>query len=173
MADFIVALKRKKPKAQRKVFDDYGGYLFRICFRYLGQKELAEDVLSQVFLKIFERISETDIKEEYKFKAWAKKIAINECLQEIRKTTYFTEPLEIIEEIQASNLQTDQELLEKDLIQMVLNLPIGYRTVFSLYAIEGYSHQEIASQLAISVGTSKSQLSKARNLLKKQLADFK
>ncbi len=169
MADFIAGLKRKKPKAQRKAFDEYGGYLFRICYRYLGQKEWAEDILSQVFLKIFERIADTDISEEYKFKAWAKRIAINECLQEIRKCTVFTNSLELLEEVPESAQATDDELLEEDVVQIIETLPLGYRTVFSLYVIEGYSHQEIAKKLAISEGTSKSQLSKARSILKKEL----
>ncbi len=166
---FLADLKRKKPKAQRKAFEVYGGYLFRICSRYLGQKELAEDVLSQVFLKMFEHIATTNIVEEHKFKAWAKRIAINECLQEIRKQTLFTESLEMAEMTIPAEVATDSDLLREDIVQFIQKLPLGYRTVFSLYVIEGYSHQEIAERLGISEGTSKSQLSKARVILKTAL----
>ncbi len=169
ISTFLSELKRQKPKAQRKAFDNYGGYLFRICFRYLGQKELSEDILSQVFLKIFEGIGDTDISEEHKFKAWMKRIAINECLQEIRKRTVFESSLESVEEVKEAAIATDDELLKEDVLRIIQRLPLGYRTVFSLYAVEGYSHQEIAEKLAISEGTSKSQLSKARKLLKAQL----
>lgn len=169
ISKLLADLKRKKPKAQRRAFDQYGGFLFRICFRYLGQKELAEDILSQVFLKIFDKIADTDIVEEHKFKAWIKRIAINECLQEIRKRTLFTDSLEVAESTLFIDTQTDSELLKEDIMQFIQKLPIGYRTVFSLYAIEGYSHGEIAERLGISEGTSKSQLSKARAILKTEL----
>lgn len=169
----IKDLKQQRSDAQRQVFEAYVDYLFKVCYRYLSHREKAEDVLSQVFIKIFEHIAFTDIEEEGKLKAWMKRIAINECLQEIRKNDVFADSMELYEEVKESEIEADQELMEEDLVNVVLQLPVGYRTVFSLYVIEGYSHQEIAEKLAISVGTSKSQLSKARNLLKEQLMNLK
>ena len=169
MRDHIKALKKKKPKAQQQLYTNYADYLYRICYRYLKSKEQAEDILSQTFLNIFDKIDKTDITEEYALKAWMKKIAINQCLMELRKRIQFPPTLELIECIEESGIRSDEHLLEKDLIQMVLNLPDGYRTVFSLYVIEGYKHEEIAKQLKISIGTSKSQLNKARKLLKEKI----
>jgi RNA polymerase sigma-70 factor (ECF subfamily) len=168
--NLIKALKKNKPKAQQKAFNMYADYLFRICYRYLNNRERTEEVLSQTFLKIFNEVHKTDITEEVKLKAWMKKIAINQSLMEIRKSVQFSQSLELIEEIEESEITSDEHLLENDLIQMVLDLPDGYRTIFSLYAIEGYKHEEIAQKLNISVGTSKSQLSKARKLLKAMIS---
>jgi len=164
--NLIKSLKRNKPKAQQKAFNLFADYLFRVCYRYLNNRERTEEVLSQTFLNIFNEIHKTDITEEAPLKAWMKKIAINQSLMEIRKRVQFSQTLELIEEIEESEITSDEHLLENDLIQMVLDLPEGYRTIFSLYAIEGYKHEEIAKKLSISVGTSKSQLSKARKLLK-------
>lgn len=169
MKNLIKALKKNKPKAQEKLFSKYADYLFRICYRYLNNRELCEEVLSQTFLNIFNAIAKTDISEEHMLKAWMKKIAINQSLMEIRKNSRFSPTLELIDDREESEITSDELLLEGDLIQMVLNLPPGYRTVFSLYAIEGYKHDEIAQKLDISVGTSKSQLSKARRLLKEMI----
>lgn len=169
MKKLIKALKNKKPKAQEQLFKQYADYLYRICYRYLNNRDLCQDVLSQSFLNIFNSIEKTDIQEEHVLKAWMKKIAINQSLMEIRKNTKFSNTIELIEDIEESVLTSDEKLLEDDLIQMVLNLPDGYRTVFSLYAIEGYKHEEIAQKLNISTGTSKSQLSKARKLLKEMI----
>jgi len=165
----IKALKKKHPKAQKQLFDSYAGYLYRICFRYLSNRELSEEVLSQAFLNIFNHIERTDIMDEKPLKAWMKKVAINQSLMELRKNIRFTHTLDLIEEIEEAPITTDEQLLEDDLIQMVLNLPDGYRTIFSLYVIEGYTHEEIAQQLNISTGTSKSQLCKARRILKEKI----
>ena len=169
MKKLIKALKNKKPKAQEQLFKQYADYLYRICYRYVNNRDLCQDVLSQSFLSIFNSIEKTDIQEEHVLKAWMKKIAINQSLMEIRKNLRFSDTLELIEDIEESELTSDEKLLEDDLIQMVLNLPDGYRTVFSLYAIEGYKHEEIAQKLNIAIGTSKSQLSKARRLLKEMI----
>lgn len=169
MRNLIKSLKRNKPKAQREIFNRYADYLFRISYRYLNNKELAEEVLSQSFLNIFNKVHKTDISEEAALKAWMKKVVINQSLMEIRKKVQFTQSLELVENMEESEISSDEHLLESDLIQMVLELPDGYRTVFSLFAIEGYKHEEIAEKLSISVGTSKSQLSKARKLLQEMI----
>ncbi len=144
------------------VFQQYGDYLYRICFRYMGNRDDAQDALSKGFLNVFTKVAETDISEELVLKAWMKKVMINQCLMELRSRKLFYSELELIEEIEESPIYADSHLMEEDLVQMVLKLPDGYRTVFSLYVIEGYKHEEIAENLGISVGTSKSQLRKAR-----------
>ncbi len=166
MKKLIHDLKKNSSKAQRKLFVIYSDYLYRICFRYLCNRDDAHDVLSQSFLNIFNKISETDIQEEVVLKAWMKRIAINQSLMQLRKRKMFFMELDLIEEIEESPLTTDGNLLEDDLVNMLLSLPDGYRTVFSLYVIEGYKHDEIAEKLGITVSTSKSQLRKARLQLK-------
>lgn len=169
MKKLIQELKKKNSKSQQKLYGLYGDYLYRICFRYLCNRDDAHDALSQSFLNIFNKISETDIEEEVVLKSWMKRIAINQSLMELRKRKMFFMELELIEEIEESPLTTDENLLEDDLVNMVLSLPDGYRTVFSLYVIEGYKHEEIAKKLGVTVSTSKSQLRKARLQLKRMI----
>ncbi len=166
MNKLIKELKKKQSKAQHKAFQLYGDYLYRICFRYMGNPEDAHDVLSKSFLNIFDHINNTTIENEIVLIAWMKKITINQCLMQLRKRKLFFTELELIEDKEESQLTSDEKLLEEDLINMILNLPDGYRTVFSLYIIEGYKHEEIAEKLGITISTSKSQLRKARLQLK-------
>ncbi len=162
MNKFIRDLKRKKSKAQYLLFQEYGDYLYRICFRYMGNRDDAQDSLLKGFLSIYTKVADTDIDEMIVLKAWMKKVVVNQCLMELRKRKLFYTELELIEDIEESPMCSDSHLLEEDLIRMVLALPDGYRTVFSLYVIEGYKHEEIAEQLGVTVNTSKSQLRKAR-----------
>ncbi len=171
MKKIIKLLKQQKPKAQEKIFQLYADYLFRVCYRYLKNRESAEDVLSQAFIKIFSEIKNTDITEEVQLKNWMKRIAVNEALMLIRSSVKFARQTELTAIADNSEIDSETELLEADLTAMVMNLPAGYRTVFSLYAIEGYQHHEIARQLNISAGTSKSQLSKARKMLRQMIEE--
>lgn len=166
MSKLIRDLKKKKRKAQSQAFELYCDFLFKVAYRYLKETHLAEEVVSQAFYNIFEKINQTDIESEGAFKAWCRKVTINQALMELRKQVRFQSDVSLIEEKEESPLQTDSHIHEEDIIKMVLNLPDGYRTIFNLYVIEGYSHKEIAEMLSISEGTSKSQLSKARKLLK-------
>lgn len=163
-------LKKKKRKAQHQLFQQYADYLYRVSFRYMGNRDDANDVLSKSFFSIFNKVEHTDIQEETIFKAWIKKVTINQCLMELRKRKIFYMELELIEEIEESPLKADDNLLEEDLVRMILTLPDGYRTVFSLHVMEGYKHEEIAEKLEITVNTSKSQLRKARLQLKEMIA---
>ncbi|WP_158027263.1 RNA polymerase sigma factor [Labilibacter marinus] len=169
MKKLLKDLKKKNHRAQHKLFQSYGDYLYRICYRYMGNRDDAHEVLSQSFVNIFNKIGDTDIEEEIVLKAWMKKVAVNQSLMELRKRKIFYAELNVIEDIVEAPLTSDENLLEEDLVQMILELPDGYRTVFSLYVIEGYKHEEIAEKLAITVSTSKSQLRKARLQLKQMI----
>lgn len=171
MKKLLKDLKKKRSKAQFEVFERYSDYLFKVAYRYLKETQLVEEVVSQAFLNIFEKIALTDIQEEQAFKAWARKITINQALMEIRRHIRFQDNISLIDHIEESPVRTDQHLHEEDIVKMVLQLPDGYRTIFNLYVIEGYTHKEIGAMLSISEGTSKSQLSKARKLLKTYLQD--
>lgn len=165
MTELINALRHGNHKAQKMLYDIYLNYLFHVCYKYLRNKMLCEDVLSQVFLNIFQNIGKTNIQTEVVLKAWMRKICVNEALMEIRKRKWVDNVVDVENYEGESPLMTDSELNNSDLIKMVMSLPNGYRTVFCLYVIEGYNHAEIAKQLGISEGTSKSQLYKARTCL--------
>lgn len=165
MNEFIIALKNGNHKAQKLLYDTHLNYLYHICHKYLKDKMLCEDVLSLVFLNIFRNIDKTNIQTEAILKIWMKKICINEALMEIRKRKWVDDVVDIDNYDGVSPLMTDSDLNNSDLIKMVMSLPNGYRTVFCLYVIDGYNHAEIAKQLGISEGTSKSQLYKARTCL--------
>lgn len=168
--DLIIACKKQNAKAQRMLYDKYVTLMLGLCRRYIKGEMEAEDVMIKGFMKVFTKINLFEGKGS--FEGWMKRIMINEALGYIRKNKAMY--LEI--EIEAADKEPDfnklfTELETNDLLKMVNELPSGYRTIFNLYAIEGYSHKEISELLGINENTSKSQLSRARmNLRKKLLA---
>jgi RNA polymerase sigma-70 factor (ECF subfamily) len=158
-------LKNRDPKAETMLYNLYSRYLFNICKKLLDNVEDCHDLVSQAFSKIFQNISKAEFSNEIAFKAWIKKIQINEALYFLKKQ----HPKIVQEDINSYNDLTvppvEDFLNYLDLFSLVDSLPQGYRIVFYLHQIEGYSHKEIASMLHISKGTSKSQFHKARILL--------
>jgi RNA polymerase sigma factor (sigma-70 family) len=148
--------------AQRQMYERYAGRLFAICLRYLGRED-AEEAHSNAWVKVFENLAH--FRGDSKLTTWMTRIAVNECLMMLRKKNIFFQEMEEEMFEQAAGYVDDSDV--EQLLQLVAELPVGYRTVFNLYAIEGYGHKEIASMLNISEGTSKSQLSRAREILKK------
>jgi RNA polymerase sigma-70 factor (ECF subfamily) len=140
--------------------------MFMHCYRYVKDKENAEEVLMDGFLQVFTQLGKMEYRDEASFRAWVKRIFINAALMFLRKR----HKLIYLEEEyghQAENPCTvEDELAAEEVYRLITQLPTGYRTVFNLYAIEGYSHQEIAGLLQISESTSRAQLSKARVQLK-------
>lgn len=131
----------------------------------------AEDVLVMSFTKIFERIDQ--FKADGSFEGWIRRIMVNESLGYLRKQKYMYLETDIDTADRELNYEhLDAHLAVDDLMKLIESLPTGYRVVFNLYAIDGYSHQEIAEQLGISENTSKSQLSRARALLQKKLSEL-
>ena len=168
--ELIRACKKQNAKAQRTLYDKYASYMLGLCKRYIKGEMEAEDVMIKGFMKVFTKIDLFEGKGS--FEGWMKRIMINEALGYIRKNKSMY--LEI--EIEAADKEPDfdtlsTELEAMDLLKMVNGLPSGYRTIFNLYAIEGYSHKEIAELLGISENTSKSQLSRARMHLQKKLLE--
>lgn len=153
----------KKDKAsQNLLYSTYASRVMGICKRYLKDKELVEEVVMNTFLTVFQKIN---LYREDNFQAWISKIAVNCCLMELRKKKLLTYE---IKEIDAHLTNETFESIEKSDIQKMLNsLPQGARTIFNLFAVEGYKHSEIAQMLHISEGTSKSQLNFAKEKLKK------
>jgi len=156
--------------AQKRLYDTYSSKMYGICYRYVRDPAEAEDILIVAFTRIFEKINQ--FKSEGSFEGWIRRIIVNEALTHIRRnrSMYLETDLDQVDrEPDYDKLQDHLE--EEDLLKMIQELPTGYRIVFNLYAIEGYSHKEIANQLGISENTSKSQLSRARTYLQKMLLE--
>ena len=167
--ELIRKCRNNDAKAQQQVYDLYSSKMYSLCLRYLHDEADAQDVLVVTFVKAFDKISQ--YKGEGSFEGWLRRITVNEALGYIRKNKSMY--LEV--DISAAEYHPDYQALStkleaEDLLNLIQQLPVGYRTVFNLYAIEGYSHKEIASQLGINENTSKSQLSRARSLLQNKLA---
>lgn len=155
-------------RAQRALFKAYSQRMFVLCYRYVKNKEDAEEMVSDGFVKIFHSLSSFDYKNLKSLEAWIKRIMINECLMFLRKRkiTFLDENVAV--NVESKN-KADDELAANELYDLLLSLPVGYRTIFNLYAIEGYSHKEISKLLGINEGTSRSQLTKARSSLKEMV----
>jgi RNA polymerase sigma-70 factor (ECF subfamily) len=154
-----------KKGADRKIYDTYANVLFAICMRYAPNEDVAQDMFQESFVRIYQKLK--DFRFEGSLEGWVKRLCVNQCLDAIRKIASFRE--EYLEDFR----DVDPEISEsvsgnldyKQLLNMLLRLPVGYRTVFNMYVIEGFSHAEIANLLNISESTSKTQLFKARKQL--------
>lgn len=162
--------KKGSQKAQRAIFDLYGKRMYVLCLRYVRVQEDAEELLSNCFIKGFENLSSFEVRGQYSFESWLKRILINECLMFLRKQNRAPMMVEPDEMIPSKDENPFEKLSSDELFALILKLPEGYRTVFNLYEVEGFSHPEIAEKLGISVGTSKSQLSKAKAFIKSLLS---
>lgn len=162
----IKRCRKQELKAQEELYRLYAEKLFGLCLKYSSNYQQAEDNLQDGFLTIFEKISQ--YKGKGSFEGWMKRIVINTALQKYRKERLF----EIVNEgnLEDTEVEVDDEEMELSfLLKCVQELPERYRQVFNLYALDGYSHKEIAEMLDISVGTSKSNLARARNILKEKI----
>lgn len=151
-------------RAQKLLYDRYSSKMFGVCLRYAQDYQNAEDILQEGFVKAFRNMEK--FRFEGSFEGWLRRIMVNTAIEMHRRKNHLyplveveNTDIELIEENAVSMLAAD------DLMNMISSLSPGYRTVFNLYAIEGYSHKEIAEQLNISEGTSKSQLARARYIL--------
>ena len=168
--DLIDGCKRQHHAAQQALYELYSRKMYALCCRYVKDKMEAEDVLVIAFTKIFERIHQ--YKGDGSFEGWIRRVMVNESLGHLRKSKnmYLETDIETVDrEPNFGKLETQLEA--EDLMKMIEALPTGYRIVFNLYAIDGYTHQEIGEQLGISENTSKSQLSRARALLQRRLLE--
>jgi len=168
--ELIKGCLRREPHAQRLLYDTYSSKMYAICYRYVKDSMEAEDVLVTSFTKVFEKIGQ--FKFEGSFEGWIRRIVVNEALTCLRKNRSMYLETELDQVDYDPNYKTLNDHLEaEDLLRLVKELPAGYRIVFNMFAIDGYSHKEIAESLGISENTSKSQLSRARIYLQKQLKE--
>ena len=173
--EIITGCLSNDPKDQRAFYERYYGYCLKIVFRYIFRYDIAVDVVNDGFVKIFNKLNtfhcEQPAKMEIIMMGWIKVIMVNTAIDRLRKNDFLPEIGLTDEGIWSEDKSqvSDQSLLCKDIIKEIRKLPPVYRTVFNMYVIEGFSHKEIARQLNIAVGTSKSNLSKARVLLQSYL----
>lgn len=167
-AQLIVALKRGESRAHKVVYERYAGKMLAVCTRYCANRADAEEIMLDGFMRVFDKIEQ--FREEGSFEGWIRRIMVTESLMFLRKSKQWRHelPLEDVT-VEPDYAWADTAVNENDLLRMVNQLPDGYRTVFNLYAIEGYAHADIAEMLGISEGTSKSQLSRARMMLQTNL----
>lgn len=157
--------------AQKKLFTMHSSRLFGICLRYANGHTEASDMLQNAFIKIFEKLP--SFSNSGSFEGWMRRITVNTCLDEIRKRKQSDHiPLEIIEGKAHQTQEALSNIRTQELLQLIQQLPHGYRTVFNMFAIEGYSHKEIAQELEITENTSKSQYRKARLWLQDALLEL-
>ena len=169
--DLIKGCLRRDRVSQQQLFDHFSSKMYAICYRYVKNPMEAEDILVTAFTKIFERINQ--YKGDGSFEGWVRRIMVNEALTFLRKSRnmYLETDLEQAD-LEPNYDQLGDHLEAEDLLKMIQELPAGYRLVFNMYAIDGYSHKEIADHLGISENTSKSQLSRARVYLQKMLLEY-
>jgi RNA polymerase sigma factor (sigma-70 family) len=162
-------------KSQRQFYEHYYGFALKTVFRYIYKYDKATDVVNDGFVKIFNSLAKFQVSKgnadtEKILMGWMKRILINTAIDELRRQQMAPEIGELPDHIWEENDKSqnaDQKLLYKDLICEIKKLPPSYRTVFNMFVIDGFSHQEIANMLGISEGTSKSALAKAKAQLKK------
>ena len=163
-SDLIEGCLRGDRKMQYELYRKYAPKMYAVCLRYAGNAEEAEDILQEGFIKVFSKMG--SFRREGSFEGWIRRIFVNTAIEQFRKKIHL-QPVTEYEEntIEGKYSSVLDNLAEKDIIQLIQQLSPGYRTVFNMYVIEGYTHKQIAEALGISEGTSKSQLSRAKQIL--------
>lgn len=168
--ELINRCKKKDAKAQSQLYKQYASKLFSLCLKYSKNYAEAEDNLQDTFIVLFNKIEQYQHKGS--FEGWIKRITINTALQRYRQTQVYS----IIDEsaIEDVSVEIESDNVDLDfLLKIIQELPDRYRLVFNLYVLDGFSHKEIAEMMKISLGTSKSNLARARMILKQKIEDYK
>jgi RNA polymerase sigma-70 factor (ECF subfamily) len=162
LENLVKRCKKGNSAAQKELFDRYSGLFMSICCRYVKDTDEAKDVLQEGFVKIFQKMSSYE--STGSFEGWMKRTVVNTCLDHLRKTKKFEANVDLdnVSYLEPINEKVTSHLAHQDLLNLIQELPDGYRTVFNMYAIEGYAHREIADEMGISENTSKSQYRKAK-----------
>lgn len=176
--ELVLRCKQKDRQALRLLYERYGGGLMAICLRYTADRETAEDVLHDGFLRIFESISLQFVYQgEGSLKAWLSRVMVNEALGSLRRRNVRMQQEVQVDDVpdmpDDGNEEDFDGIPSSALMQMVRELPDGYRTVFNLYVFEDKSHKEIAQMLGITEHTSSSQFYRAKMLLMKKINEYK
>lgn len=156
-------------KAQKDLYDSLSPKMYALCLRYMGDRDAAEDVLQDGFVTLFNKLD--TYSGEGSFEGWARKIFVNTALMSLRKRDVLrgAEDVEAAASVRSDDPTPMEDIGYAELMKMISELPPGFRTVFNMFVIEGYSHKEIAEALGISENTSRSQLQRARMELQKKI----
>lgn len=170
--EMIAGSLKQDEKAQKALYDSFSGKMMGVALRYCTNMEEAEDVLQDGFIKVFSKLDSYN--REGVFEGWIRRIVVNTALDYIRKSKNERFHLDVteVDYLLADQTVIIEGLAAEDLLKVIQELPVGYKTVFNLFAIEGYTHKEIAEELGVTVNTSKSQYSRARTFLQKKLEDI-
>jgi RNA polymerase sigma-70 factor (ECF subfamily) len=172
-AELLESCIHQDRRAQKALYELYAPRMLTLCIRYIGDRERAWDILHDGFITVFEKID--SYSGSGSFEGWMRKIFVNTALMSLRKgdVLKYTEELNIAEREVSPEYSALENINSKELLRLIATMPVGFRTVFNMYVIEGYSHQEIADQMKISEGSSRSQLSRARIWLQERLKEEK
>lgn len=168
----IESCRKGDRAAQKVLYDRLAPRMFSLCIRYVGDRDLAQDMLQEGFIILFTRLD--SYKGEGSFEGWARKIFVTTVLMELRRkdTLKMSEDLESVRGMKTEVTSQMQNIGYKDLMRLISELPPGFRTVFNMYAIEGFSHKDIGDMLGISETTSRTQLSRARTWLQNKIKEI-
>ena len=158
-----------EPAAQQELYQRYSPKMLSVCYRFAKNREDAEDMLQEGFIRVFSQIHQ--FRAQGAFEGWVRRIIVHTCINILKKNKKFNESVDIIH---ATNIQVREEsvpsiIQAKQIVECIRMLPIGYRTVLNLFALEGYSHKEIADMLDIEESTSRSQYTRAKAMLQEIL----
>lgn len=158
-------------KMQEALYQRFAPKMYAVCMRYAGNNDDAQDLLQEGFIKVFRNLDK--FRNEGSFEGWMRRVFVNTSIEQFRRKVHLNSISEKEEVgLEDASVSVLDQLAERDIIQLVQELSPGYRAVFNLYVIEGYSHKEIAEMLQISEGTSKSQLARAKSILQKKVAAY-
>lgn len=167
----VIECVKGNPRAQRMLFDRFSSKMLGVCLRYAKDSEQADDILQDGFVKVFTKLK--DFKNAGSLEGWIRRVMVNTALDQIRKNGKTLGDISV-EDVQykiENNDHIAEQLMAEDLLKLINSMPDGYKVVFNMFAIEGYTHNEIADTLGISESTSKSQYSRARAYLRERISD--
>jgi RNA polymerase sigma-70 factor (ECF subfamily) len=170
-SDLIHGCMEGNRRMQEELYRRFSPRMYAVCLRYASNAEEAEDVLQEGFIKVFKKLG--SFRGDGSFEGWVRRVFVNTAIEQFRRKRYLLPVTEKEENtIEGKYFSVLDELAEKDILALVRELSPGYRTVFNMYVVEGYTHKEIADILGISEGTSKSQLSRAKVILQDMVKKF-
>lgn len=163
--ELIQKCKKRDRRAEKLFFDRYSPKMYGVCLRYMRNREDAEDVMIEGLFRGLDKLD--SFKGQGSFEGWIRRIVVNQALMALRKRHNFKLTVDVSNIEIKSQLTVEDTLAADDILSLLNQLPMGYRTVFNLYVIEGFKHREIADIMGISINTSKSQLILAKKKLRK------
>jgi RNA polymerase sigma factor (sigma-70 family) len=170
-SDLLVGCMQGDRRMQEELYQRFSPRMYAVCLRYAGKAEEAEDILQEGFIKVFKKMD--SFRGDGSFEGWMRRIFVNTAIEHFRRKRYLMPVTEKEENsIEGKYTSALDDLGAKDILALIQDLSPGYRTVFNMYVVEGYTHKEIAEMLGISEGTSKSQLSRAKVILQDMVRTY-